>query len=52
MAALREFGAHCCKASCAGNGYSIGKHDNVAAVRSKPLARGLIAEPARNKALP
>ena len=52
MVTLREFGAYCCKASCAGNGYSIGKYDNVAAVRAKPRPRGLTAEPARSKTLP
>ena len=41
MAALRELGVCCCKAACAGNGCSIGKHDNVAAVRAKPRPKGL-----------
>jgi len=51
MATLREFGAYYCKALCAGNGYSIGKLDNVAAVRSKPRPKGLAAKPALGVAL-
>ena len=51
MVTLREFGACSCKASCAGNGCSIGKCDNVAAVRSRPCPKGLIAEATRSKAL-
>lgn len=43
LVALRELGTCCCKASCAGNGDSIGKCDNEAAVRTKPRPKGLTA---------
>ena len=44
MVALHEFGACGCKASCAGNGNSIGKSDNEAAMCAKPCPKGLIAK--------
>ena len=51
MATLREFGVRCGKASCAANGYSIGKRDNVAAVHARPRPKGITADPVLGVAL-